>query len=118
MSLRLAARVRSAICRLRPTPGRLRLHTPFSQARAAESAKSSPGPELPQRLVIFHAGTGPITFLAMLKASTLFLGLFFGLVVVPAHLRSNKPPLQTALSSSEISLPSFSLRETAHPADT
>ncbi|XXH05466.1 hypothetical protein Hte_011893 [Hypoxylon texense] len=39
----------------------------------------------PERLCVYHAGTGRITFLACLKISTLFIFVFFGFVVTPAY---------------------------------
>ena len=40
---------------------------------------------LPERLCLYHAGTGKITFLACLRLTTLFIFIFFGFVVAPAY---------------------------------
>ncbi|KAI0011944.1 hypothetical protein F4779DRAFT_144908 [Xylariaceae sp. FL0662B] len=41
----------------------------------------------PERLCVYHAGTGRGTFLACLKLSTLFIFVFFGFVVTPAYYK-------------------------------
>jgi hypothetical protein len=41
--------------------------------------------------VIYHAGTGRTTFIACLKLTTIFVFVFFGLVVTPAYLKSDHP---------------------------
>ncbi|KAH7018364.1 uncharacterized protein B0I36DRAFT_335833 [Microdochium trichocladiopsis] len=40
----------------------------------------------PERLCVYHAGTGRVTFLACLKVSTLFIFTFFAFVVTPLYL--------------------------------
>ncbi|KAK8122461.1 hypothetical protein PG984_011131 [Apiospora sp. TS-2023a] len=40
----------------------------------------------PERLCIYHAGTGRVTFLACLKLSTIFVFAFFGFVVTPTYI--------------------------------
>ncbi|KAH8905971.1 hypothetical protein BR93DRAFT_979115 [Coniochaeta sp. PMI_546] len=45
----------------------------------------------PENLVIYHAGTGRTTFIACLKLTTIFIFVFFGLVVTPAYLKSEHP---------------------------
>ncbi|KPM45966.1 hypothetical protein AK830_g670 [Neonectria ditissima] len=64
------------------------------QARAA--AKSGSGHAIPERLIIYHAGTGRTTFLAMVKVTTLFLGAFFCFVVAPGYVKAEKPVWETA----------------------
>ncbi|KAG8413070.1 hypothetical protein J3459_015800 [Metarhizium acridum] len=64
------------------------------QARSA--APSDKNYEIPERLIIYHAGTGRIAFLAMLKLTSLLLGAFFTLLVVPSYIQAEKPPLETA----------------------
>ncbi|KAH6609429.1 hypothetical protein Trco_002775 [Trichoderma cornu-damae] len=51
--------------------------------------------DVPERLLIYHAGTGRITFLAMVKVTTLFLGAFFTFVVVPGYVKAEKPEWET-----------------------
>jgi len=41
----------------------------------------------PERLCIYHAGTGRVTFLAVLKLSTIFVFAFFGFVVTPTYIQ-------------------------------
>ncbi|CAM1504665.1 Fc.00g022560.m01.CDS01 [Cosmosporella sp. VM-42] len=64
------------------------------QARAA--VKSGKKFELPERLVIYHAGTGRTTFLAMVKVTTLFLGAFFCCIMAPSYYKSEKPKWEIA----------------------
>ena len=52
--------------------------------------------EIPERLIIYHAGTGRTTFLAMLKLTSIFIGAFFTFVVVPGYVKSDKPWPETA----------------------
>lgn len=51
---------------------------------------------LPERLIIYHAGTGRTTFLAMVKVTTLFIGCFFCFVVAPGYIKAEKPVWETA----------------------
>lgn len=50
----------------------------------------------PENLVIYHAGTARTTFLACLKLSTIFVFLFFNVIVVPNYITAGQPPLTTA----------------------
>ena len=52
--------------------------------------------ELPERLIIYHAGTGRTTFMAMLKITTLFMGAFFCFIVAPSYIKAGKPEWSTA----------------------
>lgn len=56
--------------------------------------------ELPERLIIYHGGTGRTTFMAMLKITTLFLGAFFCGIVAPSYVKAEKPEWVTASSTS------------------
>ena len=47
-------------------------------------------------LLIYHAGTGRTTFLAMLKLTSLIVGSFFGLLVVPSYIKADKPRREIA----------------------
>lgn len=58
------------------------------------------GTEIPERLIIYHAGTGRITFLAMLKLTSLLLGAFFTFLVVPSYVKAEKPMAEIAAGSS------------------
>ncbi|ERT01800.1 hypothetical protein HMPREF1624_00094 [Sporothrix schenckii ATCC 58251] len=46
---------------------------------------------VPERLLIYHAGTGRTTFLACLKVTTLFGLAFFTFLVAPAYIAAGKP---------------------------
>lgn len=61
--------------------------------------------EVAERLLIYHAGTGRITFLAMVKVTTLFLGAFFTFIVVPGYVKAEKPEWETV--GGEFDLVSF-----------
>ncbi|KAF7559316.1 hypothetical protein G7046_g4837 [Stylonectria norvegica] len=63
------------------------------QVRAA--AKSGKKFEVPERLIIYHAGTGRTTFLAMIKITTLFMGAFFCFLVVPGYYKAEKAEWET-----------------------
>lgn len=54
----------------------------------------------PENLVIYHAGTGRTTFIACLKLTTIFIFVFFGLVVTPAYVKSEHPLWQAGGRSS------------------
>lgn len=49
----------------------------------------------PERLLIYHAGTGRTTFLAALKMTTVFVFGFFGFIVTPAYLSAEETPWST-----------------------
>lgn len=42
----------------------------------------------PERLLVYHAGTGRTVFIGCLKVTTIFVFSFFGLVVAPTHFYS------------------------------
>ncbi|RFU74797.1 hypothetical protein TARUN_7449 [Trichoderma arundinaceum] len=65
------------------------------QARAAAASVGSKHYDVAERLLIYHAGTGRITFLAMVKVTTLFLGAFFTFIVVPGYVKAEKPEWET-----------------------
>lgn len=54
-------------------------------------------PEIAEKLLIYHAGTGRTTFLSMFKVTTLFVTAFFALIAVPAYIKAEKPPSDVAL---------------------
>ncbi|KAK0729011.1 hypothetical protein B0T21DRAFT_413120 [Apiosordaria backusii] len=54
--------------------------------------------EYPERLMIYHAGTGKTTFLGTLRFATLLLFAGFGLVLTPHYLKSGAP-IQYPLAS-------------------
>ncbi|KAH8173759.1 4-coumarate-CoA ligase 2 [Sarocladium implicatum] len=45
---------------------------------------------LPERVIIYHAGSGRVSFLAMFKVTSLLLGAFFCFAVAPAYYSSDK----------------------------
>ncbi|UKZ65488.1 uncharacterized protein TrAtP1_006687 [Trichoderma atroviride] len=65
------------------------------QAKVAAANVGSKHYDIAERLLIYHAGTGRITFLAMVKVTTLFLGAFFTFVVVPGYIKAEKPEWET-----------------------
>ncbi|OAQ58323.1 4-coumarate-CoA ligase 2 [Pochonia chlamydosporia 170] len=86
----------------RPFPFiRLFHHSPkltINNVRAASAAASQNAKnyEIPARLIIYHAGTPRITFLALLKLTTLILAAFFTLLVLPSYIKAEKPLSDTA----------------------
>ncbi|KAK0660483.1 hypothetical protein QBC41DRAFT_383630 [Cercophora samala] len=54
--------------------------------------------EYPERLMIYHAGTGKTTFLGTLRFATLLLFAGFGLVLTPHYIKSGAP-IQYPLAS-------------------
>lgn len=48
--------------------------------------------EFPERLLIYHAGTGRTVFVGCLKVTTIFVFAFFALVVTPAHYYATDEP--------------------------
>ncbi|KAL2271242.1 hypothetical protein VTJ83DRAFT_613 [Remersonia thermophila] len=63
---------------------------------ATEPPPSGGKAAYPDRLIIYHAGTGRTTFLACLKVTTLFIFGFFDLIMTPAYLAAGEPLLKTA----------------------
>ncbi|KAM3440584.1 hypothetical protein MY4824_002032 [Beauveria thailandica] len=66
-----------------------------STTTTTTAAKPKESYEIPERLLIYHAGTGRTTFLAMLKVTTLFIGAFFCFVAVPSYISADKPVSET-----------------------
>ncbi|KAH8899221.1 hypothetical protein GQ53DRAFT_758462 [Thozetella sp. PMI_491] len=63
-------------------------------APAPASQGGSPAggrPAYPERLVIYHAGTGRTVFLGWLKIATIFTFAFFGMVVAPRYMAADEP---------------------------
>jgi hypothetical protein len=46
----------------------------------------------PERLIVYHAGTGRTVFLGCLKVTTIFIFSFFCLVVAPTHFFAEEEP--------------------------
>ncbi|KAF7856044.1 hypothetical protein EAF04_010000 [Stromatinia cepivora] len=53
---------------------------------------ASKRPAYPERLLIYHSGTGRTVFLGCLKVTTIFIFVFFTLVVAPAHYYAEDEP--------------------------
>ncbi|KAK4231185.1 hypothetical protein QBC38DRAFT_467071 [Podospora fimiseda] len=51
----------------------------------------------PAKLIIYHAGTGKTSFLAVLKLTTIFVFGFFGLILTPIYLSAGKDYSYSAL---------------------
>ncbi|OAA62265.1 hypothetical protein ISF_05274 [Cordyceps fumosorosea ARSEF 2679] len=86
-----------------PPPSSSRLSKAAAEAvskrqAGAAVAKAKVNLEIPERLLIYHAGTGRTTFLAMLKVTTLFVGVFFLCVAVPGYVQADKPIEETVKS--------------------
>ncbi|EXU98729.1 hypothetical protein X797_008204, partial [Metarhizium robertsii] len=67
-----------------------------SSSEAAKRQAKSAAQNIPERILIYHAGTGRIAFLAVLKLTSLLLGAFFTLLAAPSYFRAGKPPPATA----------------------
>lgn len=79
-----------------------------SKFTSKKPCKSNPGPfpwfsvtdnrftVFPERLLIYHAGTGRSVFLGCLRVTTIFVFAFFSLVVAPTHFYSETEPLWVA----------------------
>ncbi|CAL3970340.1 unnamed protein product [Diplocarpon coronariae] len=78
------------IIRSQPLAGRfqcLRLKTTSTAGpKPASSAK-----RFPERLIIYHAGTGRTVFLGCLKVTTIFICAFFCAVMAPTHFCADEP---------------------------
>ncbi|KAI1115701.1 hypothetical protein F5Y14DRAFT_409963 [Nemania sp. NC0429] len=131
VSIRSAPRsapLRSLISPKRPAPGSIRFKTTTSTSTAPTSGTSAAAkPAIPLHknavygptLCIYHAGTGKVTFLACLKLSTLFIFVFFGIVIAPAYYKKEGMSLNVARSEC-LSHPLFLSfagpdRQTIHP---
>ncbi|KAL2158031.1 hypothetical protein VTH06DRAFT_4841 [Thermothelomyces fergusii] len=68
------------------------------KAEGVHGTTAPPGakPAYPERLLIYHAGTGKTTFLACLKLTTLFVFGFFDMIVVPIYISAGEPLMKTA----------------------
>ncbi|TGO85919.1 hypothetical protein BPOR_0351g00020 [Botrytis porri] len=53
---------------------------------------ASKRPAYPERLLIYHSGTGRTVFLGCLKVTTIFIFVFFTLIVAPAHYYAEDEP--------------------------
>ncbi|KAK1690341.1 hypothetical protein BDP55DRAFT_345693 [Colletotrichum godetiae] len=74
-----------------PTTGpRATVTTPPNptSAGAGGSAGRAGNPQLPERLLIYHAGTGRTAFLAFWKITTVFSCVFFCFVAAPSYVRA------------------------------
>ncbi|KAI1000035.1 hypothetical protein K3495_g8161 [Podosphaera aphanis] len=74
--------------------GRFTASKQHLQTRTATvSTPKTPGKRFtyPERLLVYHAGTGRTVFLGCLKLTTIFICGFFTLVVLPRHVFAEKP---------------------------
>ncbi|RYP43941.1 hypothetical protein DL768_009538 [Monosporascus sp. mg162] len=69
----------------------------------------------PERLCIYHAGTGRTTFLACLKLSTLFIFAFFGFVVTPAYFDKEGFSVSVARTTASALVPLIFVAYTTSP---
>ncbi|KAK1635942.1 hypothetical protein BDP81DRAFT_394602 [Colletotrichum phormii] len=82
-----------------PTTGpRATVNTPPNptSAGAGGSAGQAGNPQLPERLLIYHAGTGRTAFLAFWKITTVFSCVFFCFVAAPSYVRAEDKTLTEA----------------------
>ncbi|KAM0509827.1 hypothetical protein D7B24_004228 [Verticillium nonalfalfae] len=61
--------------------------TPSSRIPSSSSINKPGTPPIPEHLLIYHAGTSRITFLALWKITSLFLFAFFTLIAAPSYAR-------------------------------
>lgn len=67
--------------------------------QSLDRTNAFPATDIPERVLIYHAGTGRTTFLAMLKVTTLFIGAFFCCVAIPSYIQADKPIEETVKST-------------------
>jgi len=78
--------IRSAIV-LRRDLVRLPKYIPQARTVATTSPKAAPKkPKYPERLLIYHAGTGRTAFIGCMKVTTIMIFGFFSLLIAPSHL--------------------------------
>ncbi|KAI2622491.1 hypothetical protein GGR54DRAFT_65741 [Hypoxylon sp. NC1633] len=80
----------------------LRFETTSPKPNPYASTNPPPRFAYPERLCIYHAGTGRVTFLACLKLSTIFIFVFFGFVATPIYIEQeglSLTVLRTTLSA-------------------
>ncbi|EPE10068.1 paired amphipathic helix protein [Ophiostoma piceae UAMH 11346] len=78
-----------------PLPTTITLFYIYASPSPTTKAKDRCLREIPERILIFHAGTPRTTFLACLKVTTLFGLAFFTFLVAPAYIAADKPLLHT-----------------------
>ncbi|KAG0645535.1 hypothetical protein D0Z07_8778 [Hyphodiscus hymeniophilus] len=76
--------------------GRERHNSTISSTKPPAGAHSRK-PVLPERLLVFHAGTGRSVFLGCWKISTIFIFSFFCLVLAPSYFQSDDQPIWGAV---------------------
>ncbi|SPO02300.1 uncharacterized protein DNG_04973 [Cephalotrichum gorgonifer] len=84
---------------------RLRANSPSQSPRPAAQNQNQnlyPPPDkskrylFPERVVIYHAGTGRVLYLAVLKLTTVVLSAVFCGVLVPSYIAADKPLWESA----------------------
>jgi len=69
------------------------IHPLRTNSTAASASKKAGQRTLyPERLIIYHAGTGRTVFLGCLKVTTIFIFSFFCLVIAPTHFYAEEQP--------------------------
>ncbi|KAM4067270.1 hypothetical protein HRG_001250 [Hirsutella rhossiliensis] len=66
-----------------------------AKKQAETAVKNEKHYQIAERVIIYHAGTGRITFLAMLKLTSIFIGAFFCFIAVPTYIKADKPTAGT-----------------------
>ncbi|KAM0533113.1 hypothetical protein ACHAPP_006279 [Verticillium nonalfalfae] len=75
--------------------------TPSSRIPSSSSINKPGTPPIPEHLLIYHAGTSRITFLALWKITSLFLFAFFTLIAAPSYARrASQTPEEAADATS------------------
>ncbi|KFH44430.1 hypothetical protein ACRE_047940 [Hapsidospora chrysogenum ATCC 11550] len=82
-------------CYAQPTSKPSRIEEELKRL-AREAANNPKDKKLPEKVLVFHAGTTRITFLALIKVTSLLIGAFFVGIVTPTYVRSDKPLSDTA----------------------
>ncbi|RYP13576.1 hypothetical protein DL765_006841 [Monosporascus sp. GIB2] len=95
----------------------LRSATTSTKAETAADPAQQPARKFayPERLCIYHAGTGRTTFLACLKLSTLFIFAFFGFVVTPAYFDKEGFSVNVARTTASALVPLIFVAYTTSP---
>ncbi|KAF4505658.1 hypothetical protein G6O67_007581 [Ophiocordyceps sinensis] len=79
-------------CYAQPATNGIRTRGGDDAKKQAETAvKKEKQYQISKRVIIYHGGTGRITFLAMLKLTSLLIGAFTCLIAVPRYIKADKP---------------------------
>ncbi|PFH55338.1 hypothetical protein XA68_18559 [Ophiocordyceps unilateralis] len=86
-----------SVTRLRfSLPTRRIFRRPASTTTISSSRRGDQTFQLPAQILIYHAGAGRTTFLAMVRLSSLVVAVFFIFLIAPAYVRADKDIASTA----------------------